>query len=107
MFDVCEVDVCTTDLEWLRTAIWHLLRTGLIARGHIVQVQTIDLLDGELREEVRYRATLHTRRGNVTTIVDFIDRDPTGRSCSVVALPITDGHPSYLQWVRTKTKTPQ
>lgn len=70
-------------------------------------MRSIHLAEGEVTEETEFQASLHTRRGNVTAIVDHIARDTTGRASSVIALPITDGHPAYLQWVRTQTRTPR
>ena len=107
MFDICEVVVTATDPDWLSRLTGDLVKIGLVARGHLMPVRAVYLLGGELHDEPEFRAMLHTRRGNVTAIVDHIDRDVTGRASCVVALPITDGHPAYMQWVRTQTKMPR
>ena len=107
MFDICEVVVIASDRDWLNNILRHLVTTGLVARGHLEQVQSVYLSAGELHDESEFRASLHTRRSNVPTIVDHIHRDTTGQASCIIAIPITDGHPAYLQWVRTQTKAPR
>jgi periplasmic divalent cation tolerance protein len=104
MFDICEIVVTAPDREWLTNILQQLVTTGLVARANLEQVQSMYLSAGELRDEPEFRASLHTRRSNVTTIVDHIHRDTTGQASCIIAIPITDGHPAYLQWVRTHTK---
>ena len=107
MFDLCEVVITAPDADWLTSQMRHLVEAGLAARGTLVTVRAVYLSEGELNDKTEFQASLHTRRGNVTAIVDHIARGATAQATGVTALPITDGHPAYLQWVRTQTRTPR
>ena len=107
MFDICEIVVIAPNRDWLTSILRQLVTTDLVARGHLEQVQSMYLSAGELHNEPEFRASLHTRRSNVPAIVDHIHRDTTGQASCIIAVPITDGHPAYLQWVQTQTRAPR
>ena len=46
---------------------------------------------------------MHTRRNHVLAIVEQVSNRYPGELSAVVAVPITDGDPTYLQWVRHQT----
>jgi uncharacterized protein involved in tolerance to divalent cations len=60
-------------------------------------------LGGVVRDITEARAFLRSRREQVGAIVHFVtDRHPY-EVPNVTAVPIVDGNPSYLEWVRTAT----
>jgi len=105
MYDICEVVVIASDPEWLDGLSRDLVRAGLVADAQITPVRTIYRSDGEVKDHLQSRAVFHTRCGNVMTIVEYVHRDRPPDGPHITAVPITDGDPAYLQWVRDQTRT--
>jgi periplasmic divalent cation tolerance protein len=105
MYDICEVVVTASDPEWLDGLSRDLVRAGLVADAQITPARTIYRSHGEVKDRLQSRAVFHTRRGNVMTIVEYVRHDRPLDAPPITAVPITDGDPAYLQWVRDQTRT--
>jgi len=54
-------------------------------------------------DETEARVALHTRRSLVSAIVDRAHRDHPYDVPCVIAMPIVDGNPAYVDWVLRET----
>jgi periplasmic divalent cation tolerance protein len=62
--------------------------------------------EGVVRDEPEARVALHTRRALVPAIVEHVTAvHPYDVPC-VIAMPLVDGAPDYLAWVRAETGAP-
>jgi len=102
--DLCEVIITAADADWLADFTRHLVEARLAASGHnIVPIRSIYRWQGEIHDHPEARVALHTRRSLVPRIV----AETIGRHAyevpSVSAIPIIDGSPAYLDWIREST----
>jgi len=102
--DLCEVIITADDADWLADFTRHLVEVRLAASGHnIAPIRSIYRWQGEIHDHPEARVALHTRRSLVPLIVaETIDRHAY-EVPSVSALPIIDGSPAYLDWIREST----
>lgn len=104
MYDICEVIITAPDPDWLTDVARYLVGTGLAACAFVAPIRLICRSQGGVQEGVEFRVALHTRRSSVAAIVEhLIHEHPHDVPC-VFATPITDGNPTYLQWVRDQTR---
>lgn len=102
--DLCEVIITAPDAEWLAAFTRRLVDDGLCACGHNVStIRSIYRWGGEVHDEPEARVALHTRRALVPEIVRRTNVEHPYDLPGVTALPIVDGSPEYLQWVRDET----
>jgi periplasmic divalent cation tolerance protein len=106
MDEVCEVIITGPDAEWLATFNRRLVDDRLAACGHnIPAIRSIYRWQGQVHDEGEARLALHTRRSLVPAISKRTnDEHPYEVPC-VIALPIADGNPAYVQWVLDETAT--
>jgi periplasmic divalent cation tolerance protein len=105
--DLCEVIITAPDAEWLSELTRNLVDDRLAASGHnISPIRSIYRWQGEIRDHTEGRVALHTRRSLVTEIVAKINREHPYQVPGVIALPILDGNPDYLRWIRDVTRAP-
>lgn len=105
--DCVEVVVTAEDPEWLAGFTRGLVEDRLVACGHnIASIRAIYRWDGKVRDDPQARVGLHTRASLVPEIVARADRDHADDVPCVIALPISGGHPAYLQWVYDETTEP-
>jgi periplasmic divalent cation tolerance protein len=103
--DLCEVIITGPDPEWLAGFTRRLVEDRLCACGHnISAIRSIYRWEGEVCDEAEARVALHTRRALVREIVRRTNAEHTYDLPGVTALPIVDGSPRYLQWVRDETR---
>ena len=102
-----EVVITADDADWLMKFTRTLVESRLVACGHsIAPIRAIYRWEGKIYDETQARVGLHTCADLVAEIVASADRDHPDRVPCVIALPILDGHPDYLQWVREQTGRP-
>ena len=102
-----EVVVTADDANWLVGFTRALVESRLVACGHsIAPIRAIYRWEGKIYDETQARVGLHTRADLVSEIIARADRDHPDRVPCVIALPIVDGHPDYLEWIREQTAQP-
>ncbi|GAA2593578.1 divalent-cation tolerance protein CutA [Winogradskya consettensis] len=101
---VCEVVITAADAEWLAGFTRRLVEDRLAACGHqITPIRSIYRWEGTVHDEAEARVTLHTRASLVPDIVARADAEHEYDVPCVLALPITDGNPAYLEWIVRET----
>ena len=105
MFELYEVSVAAPDPDWLAALGAYLVETRLAANAYLTPVQAIYRSQGQVRHQAESRLTMHTRRSHVPAIVEHVTSAYPGELPRATAIPITDGDPTHLQWVRDQTNT--
>ena len=105
--ECCEVVITAADADWLAGFTRMLVEERLAACGHLLTpIRSVYRWEGALHDEPEARVGLHTRRSLVAAIVArAADRHPYDVPC-VIALPVVDGNPDYLAWIRAETRAP-
>jgi periplasmic divalent cation tolerance protein len=102
--DLCEVIITAPDPDWLIDFTRHLIESRLAASGHnIVPIRSIYRWQGEIHDRYEARVALRTRRSLLERIIAETSARHPYEVPSVVALPILDGSPAYLDWIRDCT----
>jgi periplasmic divalent cation tolerance protein len=102
--EICEVVITGPSQEWVAAFTRQLVDDRLAACGHIIPViRSIYRWEGTVHDEPEARVALHTRRSLVPAIVDRANRDHPYDVPCVIALPIVDGNPAYVDWVLRET----
>ncbi len=103
--DFCEVVVTAPDAGWLAGLTRTLVEERLAACGHVIPaVRSVYRWDGAVHDEAEARVGLHTRRSLVPAIVArTAELHPYDVPC-VLALPVADGNPAYLEWLAAGTR---
>ena len=102
--EVCEIVITGPSQEWVATFTRQLIDDRLAACGHIInEIRSIYRWEGSVHDEPEARVALHTRRSLVPAIVDRANRDHPYDVPCVIALPIVDGNPVYVDWVLNET----
>jgi len=105
MDEVCEVVITAPDPEWLIEFTRRLVIDRLCASGHnFAPIRTIYRWQGEVHDATEGRVALRTRRSLVPEIIARTRHEHPYRVPSVVALPILDGNPEYIEWILAETK---
>lgn len=107
MTELCEVVITAPDPKWLYNFTRELVDHHLCSSVHnFTPVQSIYRWQGKIHERLEGRASLHTRRALVPTIVQFAKERHPYQVPGISARPIYDGNPDYLNWITAETKTP-
>lgn len=103
--ECCEIVVTAAEAGWLAGLTRELVERRLAACGHqLAGIRSVYRWAGEVHDEPEARVALHTRRALVPEIVEHVSAaHPYDVPC-VIALPLVDGHPGYLAWVRAETR---
>ena len=102
--EVCEVVITGPSQEWVAAFTRQLVDDRLAACGHIItEIRSIYRWEGSVHDEPEARVALHTRRSLIFAIVDRANRDHPYDVPCVIALPIVDGNPAYVDWVLNET----
>jgi periplasmic divalent cation tolerance protein len=105
--ECCEVVITAADADWLAGFTRTLVEERLAACGHLLTpIRSVYRWEGAVHDEPEARVGLHTRRSLVPAIVArTADGHPYDVPC-VIALPVVDGNPDYLAWIRAETWAP-
>lgn len=102
-----EVIITADSAEWLADFTKRLVEDRLAACGqNISAIRSIYRWDGAVQDEGEARVALHTRTSLVPAIVDKTNAEHSYDVPCVIALPIIDGNPAYLEWIRAETREP-
>jgi periplasmic divalent cation tolerance protein len=105
--DLCEVCITAPDADWLAAFTHQLVTDRLCACGHITgPVRSIYRWRGDVHDETETRVALHTRRALVPAIVAATQAVHPYEVPGIFVLPLVDGSPAYLQWIRDETDPP-
>ena len=99
-----EVVITAESAEWLAEFTRSLVQDRLVACGHnIERIRAIYRWDGEVHDAPMAGACFHRRAALVPAIVARADRDHADNVPCVIVMPLTGGHPMYLDWIRAET----
>ena len=102
--EVCEVVITGPSQDWVATFTRQLVDDRLAACGHIINViRSIYRWEDSVHDETEARVALHTRCSLVSAIVDRANRDHPYEVPCVIALPILEGNPAYVDWILRET----
>lgn len=105
--DYCEVVITAPDADWLADFTRRLIEDRLCASGHnISPIRSLYRWQGEMNDKTEARVALHTRTSLVPQIIERTLREHPYEVPGLVTLPINDGNPAYLQWIRDETREP-
>lgn len=105
--DLCEVIITAPDAEWLAAFTRRLVEARLAACGHnIAPIRSIYRWQGEIYDKGEARVALHTRRSLLDRIVAETKQQHPYEVPCVIAGPIVDGNPDYLEWIQDVTGDP-
>lgn len=103
---ICEVVITGPESEWMTEFPVALVQERLCAAAHVLPIRTVYRWQGSVRDERELRITLHTRTSLVAQIVERTEREHPYELPGIVAIPLTDGSPRYLEWVASETANP-
>lgn len=102
--EVCEVVITGPSQEWVTAFTRQLVDQRLAACGHSIDlIRSIYRWEDTVHDETEARVALHTRRSLVPAIVIRANQDHPYDIPCVIALPIVDGNPGYIDWVLRET----
>ncbi len=107
MSEFCEVVITADSAEWLAAYTRRLVEDRLAACGHTLQsIRSIYRWEGAVQDDAEARVALHTRASLVPAIVDRTNAEHPYDVPCVIALPIEQGNPAYLDWITASTREP-
>lgn len=102
--DLCEVIITADDEGWLIDFTRSLVTDRLAARGHLQPIRSVSRFEGAIQEDREMRVALHTRTALAQQIIERAqEAHPYAVPC-VLVVPVVDGNPAYLDWVRAETE---
>ena len=105
--ELAEVIITAADADWLAEFTRRLVEDRLAACGqNIASIRSIYRWDGAVQDDPEARVALHTRMGLLDAIVERANAEHPYDVPCVIALPIRQGNPAYLQWVEQETRQP-
>jgi periplasmic divalent cation tolerance protein len=105
--DHCEVVITADSADWLAAYTRRLVEDRLAACGHnIAPIRSIYRWDGEVQDDTEARVALHTRASLVPAIIERTNAEHPYDVPCVIALPIEQGNPGYLDWITASTREP-
>ncbi|GII05363.1 divalent-cation tolerance protein CutA [Planobispora takensis] len=107
MTETCEVIITAPDPTWLADFTRRLVEDRLCACGHnIPEIRSIYRWQGKVEDTSEARVALHTRTSLVSAIIDRVKAEHPYEVPCVIAMPIAEGNPDYLRWIKAETRTP-
>ncbi|WP_067900737.1 divalent-cation tolerance protein CutA [Nocardia vaccinii] len=102
--ELVDVTITADDADWLAEFTRALVADRLAACGNIIPaIRSIFSWEGQVRDDTEALVVLHTRSSLVPAIIARADRDHPYDTPQVLAVPVTDAHPGYRQWVLDST----
>lgn len=103
----CEVIITAEDAAWLADYTRRLVEDRLAACGqNISPIRSIYRWEGAVQDDAEARVALHTRTSLVPAIIERTNTDHPYDVPCVIAVPITQGNPEYLEWITESTREP-
>ena len=102
--DICEVVVTSDDAGWLAGLTRELVEERLVACGQtIAPIRSIYRWQGAIEDETEARVALHTRIDLVSQVIERPREKHAYDVPCIIVVPIVDGNPDYIDWVRAET----
>lgn len=106
MTEICEVVVTGDDVESLISMTKELISRRLVACGqHVSTIRSVYRWDGKLNDDTEARVMLHTRQELVSCLIDVIKAEHSYDVPCILATPIQEANPDYVQWVYDETRS--
>ena len=103
--DYCEIVITAESADWLVDFTHRLVDDRLAACGqNIASIRSIYRWEGAVQDEPEARVALHTRTSLVPAILERTKSEHPYDVPCVIALPIIDGNPAYLEWIKESTR---
>ncbi len=103
--DYCEIIITAESADWLVEFTRRLVDDRLAACGqNIASIRSIYRWEGAVQDEPEARVALHTRTSLVPAILERTKTEHPYDVPCVIALPIIDGNPAYLEWIKESTR---
>ncbi|MGH9129012.1 MAG: divalent-cation tolerance protein CutA [Acidimicrobiales bacterium] len=103
--DPCEVRITASSLDWLVDHTRQLVGDRLVACGqHETTIRSIYRWQGAIEDDTEARVALHTTHRCVPEIIRRTQAAHSDDVPGIIVLPIVDGNPDYLQWLREQTQ---
>jgi periplasmic divalent cation tolerance protein len=101
----CEIIITAESADWLVDFTRRLVDDRLAACGqNIASIRSIYRWEGAVQDEPEARVALHTRTSLVPAILERTKTEHPYDVPCVIALPIIDGNPAYLEWIKESTR---
>ena len=96
--------ICTTAPPSHAAALARsLIEKNLVACVNITPVRSLYRWKGEFCDEEEHLLVIKTRRELVQTVMQAIREEHPYEVPEIIALPVTEGYPPYLEWVFEET----
>ncbi len=82
-----------------------LVNDRLIAGGHLFPIDSTYRWQGAVRNAEETRATMHTTRARLDTLIERIRREHPYQVPCIVVTSFTAGAPDYIAWIKAQTDT--
>jgi periplasmic divalent cation tolerance protein len=103
--EFCEVVITADSADWLAEFTRRLVTDRLAACGrNIAVIRSIYWWEGDVQDEGEARVMLHTRAALVPEIIERTNTEHPYDVPCVIAFPITQGNPAYLEWIAESTR---
>jgi periplasmic divalent cation tolerance protein len=103
--DLCEVIITAPERDWLVDLCRQLVDARLASSAHVVHpVTSVYRWEDSVHEVTEARAFLRSRFALVEEIVSYVVPRHPYEVPNVTAVPLTDGNPAYLAWLRAETE---
>ncbi|HIV58336.1 MAG TPA: divalent-cation tolerance protein CutA [Candidatus Stackebrandtia faecavium] len=104
MDELTDVTITAEDANWLAEFTTRLINDGLAACGNIVGgVRSVYTWQGKVEQGTEALLVLHTRKQHVSAIIERVDAEHPDDTPQVLALPVSDAHPGYRDWLLQAT----
>ncbi|MGW4648438.1 divalent-cation tolerance protein CutA [Kitasatospora sp. NPDC004289] len=80
------------------------VRERLAACAQVYPVRSVYWWDGEVQDSEEWRIDLKTRAGLAAGLREFITARHSYDTPELIAVPVTDGSPAYLDWLAAETR---
>ena len=102
--EVCEVIITAPNADWLADFTRRLVEDHLSACGHeVTEIRSIYRWADKIHDVSEARVALHTRTSHLDAIIERTRQEHPYEVPCVIAVPITDGLPAYVQWILDTT----
>ena len=102
----CRLVYCTCpDSECAQSLAQGMVDAGLAACVNVLpQIRSIYRWQGEVQADAEVLLLIKTTSGAMGRLTDWIRRQHPYDVPEVIAVPVTEGSPEYLNWVATETE---